>query len=383
MNERMGIYIHWPFCAAKCPYCDFNSHVRHTKIDQRRYVQAFERELGTVLSWMDEPSPIISSVFFGGGTPSLMEGETLFGILQNVQRQTRFINNVEISLEANPSSVEAARFASYKEAGVNRVSLGIQSFDDAALKFLGRLHNAKEAIAALEVARNYFDRTSFDLIYALPEQSLKSWDEQLQRALSFEPSHLSMYQLTIEPDTIFYKLYEQNKFVMPDEDLARAMFMHTQNVCAENGLPAYEISNHARLGQECEHNLIYWRGQDYIGIGPGAHGRIQIGGRRYATSTEKNPEQWLALVESQGHGFVEKEALSTEEICDEFLLMGLRLREGLDLKAFENKRGGALNPKKIKDLMKDGMLKSLENGRICVTREGSVVLDAVVADLAS
>jgi len=324
-----GVYIHWPFCAQKCPYCDFNSHVRFGGWDEARFLAAYERELEHVASLT--AGQTVSSVFFGGGTPSLMRPETTAAILAAIARHWKLEPDAEITLEANPGSVEAGRFRGFRDAGVNRVSIGVQSLRDEELKKLGRIHTASEAIAAIDVARRTFDRFSFDLIYARPGSTRNTWRQELREALELAGEHLSLYQLTIEPDTPYAALHAAGKLIVPDPDAALDLYRVTQEMANERGLAAYEISNHARPGQESRHNLLYWRYGSYAGIGPGAHGRIATGGRRYATVTERNPEQWCARVEAEGHGLLETTALSDAEQADEMLLMGLRLSEGVDL----------------------------------------------------
>jgi putative oxygen-independent coproporphyrinogen III oxidase len=335
--SEFGIYVHWPFCASKCPYCDFNSHVRAGGVDEARFLAAFRRELAHWAARRAGPvgspvaSPVVSSVFFGGGTPSLMGAGTVASILDAVASHWYIAPAAEITLEANPSSVEAARFRDYRAAGVNRVSLGVQSFDDAELKALGRLHTAAEARAGIAVARETFERFTFDLIYARPRQSPEDWRRELGEALALAGRHLSLYQLTIEPDTPFAKLHAAGRLVVPDPDAALALYEITQEMTERAGLPAYEISNHAAPGEESRHNLLYWRYGEYVGVGAGAHGRLVLDGRRHAVVTERQPERWLELVETTGHGTVEVTPLSDAEQADEALLMGLRLAEGLDL----------------------------------------------------
>jgi len=328
-NEAaFGVYIHWPFCLSKCPYCDFNSHVRRAPIDEARFVRAFAAEIAATAARVGGRT--VSTVFFGGGTPSLMQQATVGAVLDALARHWTIAPDVEITLEANPTSVEATRFRGFRAAGVNRVSLGVQALDDRALSELGRLHTAREALEAVAVARGIFARYSFDLIYARPQQTPRDWADELTRAIAEGGEHLSLYQLTIEPETPFAALHAAGKLKIPDEDTARALYDTTQEVCAAHGLPAYEISNHARPGSECRHNLVYWRAQEYAGIGPGAHGRLDVAGNRHATATEKSPQQWLARVERDGHGLIADDALTREELADEFLLMGLRLAEGID-----------------------------------------------------
>src|SRR5215475_7230966 len=380
LTTPFGVYVHWPFCLSKCPYCDFNSHVRHGGIDEARFVRAYETEIAMTAARV--PGRVVSSIFFGGGTPSLMQPSSVQRILDSISKHWTIAPDVEVTLEANPTSVEAARFRGFHAAGVNRVSLGVQSLDDAALKELGRLHTAQEALDAVSIARSIFNRYSFDLIYARPRQTIEEWAKELKRAIVEAGEHLSLYQLTIEPDTPFFGLHEAGKLVTPDEDLARDLYDITQTVCAEAGLPAYEVSNHARPGAECRHNLVYWRGHDYAGIGPGAHGRLAIAGARHATATEKRPEAWLARVENTGHGLVTDDVLTPGERGDELLLMGLRLAEGIDAERYEAIAGKALDPGRIAALREHGMIE-MAGGRIRVTPAGFPVLDAVVADLAA
>jgi oxygen-independent coproporphyrinogen-3 oxidase len=380
-DHAFGVYIHWPFCLSKCPYCDFNSHVRHTAIDQQRYVRAFAAEIASVAERV--PGRTVSSIFFGGGTPSLMQPETVGGILDAVSRHWTVTPDIEVTLEANPTSVEATRFRGYRAAGINRVSLGVQALDDGSLKELGRLHSAREALDAIAVARTIFERYSFDLIYARPRQTPDLWATELKRAIAEAAEHLSLYQLTIEPGTPFHALHAAGKLVPPDEDTARALYDITQEICEAAGLPAYEVSNHARPGAESRHNLIYWRMHDYAGIGPGAHGRLQIGTQRFATATEKRPETWLMRVEALGHGTIVNELLSQEEQADELLLMGLRLKEGIDPLRYQQLAGRSLDPLRISALRAQGAVEMMANGHLRVTNAGFPVLDAVVADLAA
>jgi oxygen-independent coproporphyrinogen-3 oxidase len=376
-----GVYIHWPFCLSKCPYCDFNSHVRHAAIDEDRFVRAFAAEIATTAAQV--PGRVVSTIFFGGGTPSLMAPSTVAAILDAIGRHWAIGADVEITLEANPTSVEATRFRGYRAAGVNRVSLGVQALDDAALAALGRLHTAQEALAAVATARNIFDRYSFDLIYARPGQTLAAWRTELQAAIAQAAEHLSLYQLTVEPDTPFAALRAAGKLAIPSDDAARDLYDLTQEVCAARGLPAYEVSNHARPGAECRHNLVYWRGHEYAGIGPGAHGRLDSAGARHAIATEKRPESWLMRVEACGHGRVIDEALTRGERADEFLLMGLRLAEGIAPDRYAALAGRPLDPARIAALREHGLVAVAADGRVRVTAEGFPVLDAVVADLAA
>ena len=380
-NDAFGVYLHWPFCLSKCPYCDFNSHVRHAAIDEPRFVRAFETEIAATAA--RAPGRTVSTIFFGGGTPSLMQPSTVGAILDAVGKHWTVAPDVEVTLEANPTSVEATRFKGYRAAGVNRVSLGVQSLNDASLKALGRLHTAQEALDAVAIARSVFDRYSFDLIYARPEQTPAMWADELKHAIAEAAEHLSLYQLTIEPDTPFHTLHAAGKLVIPNDDTARVLYDTTLDTCERAGLPAYEISNHARPGAECRHNLVYWRAHEYAGIGPGAHGRLDIDGYRRAIATEKRPEAWLMRVESLGHGIVTDDLLSREERADEFLLMGLRLAEGIDPARYVAVAGKSLDPEQIKVLAAHGLIESDGHGFLRVTKAGFPVLDAVVADLAA
>ena len=380
-TAAFGVYVHWPFCLSKCPYCDFNSHVRHAAIDEDRFARAFAREIETTAARV--PGRQVSSVFLGGGTPSLMRPETVGAVLDAIAKHWRLDDGVEITLEANPTSVESARFAGYRAAGVNRVSLGVQALDDASLKQLGRLHSAREALDAVAIARKAFEHYSFDLIYARPDQTPDMWAAELQLAIKEAAEHLSLYQLTIEEGTPFFGLYAAGKLRTPNEATARALYDVTQEVCARHGLPAYEISNHARKGAECRHNLVYWRGEEYAGIGPGAHGRLDINGTRHATATEKRPEAWLMRVEANGHGVITNDVLNSVERADEFLLMGLRLVEGIDPGRYAALAGRPLNPRRIAMLREEGAIVVDGDGRLRVTQAGFPVLDAVVADLAA
>jgi putative oxygen-independent coproporphyrinogen III oxidase len=380
-ESAFGVYIHWPFCLSKCPYCDFNSHVRHARIDEQRYVRAFAAEIAATAARV--PVRTVSTIFFGGGTPSLMQPATVGAILDAIGKHWRIAPHAEVTLEANPTSVEATRFAGYRAAGVNRVSLGVQALEHDALKSLGRTHTVREALDAVAIARKSFARYSFDLIYARPGQTPHAWATELKHAIAEAGEHLSLYQLTVEPDTPFATLHSAGKLPVPDEDTARALYDTTQAVCDAAGLSAYEISNHARPGGECRHNLVYWRAHEYAGIGPGAHGRLDIDGERHATVTERRPEAWLTRVESTGHGVVGDDTLLRSQVADEFLLMGLRLAEGIDLARYERVAGRALDPRRINILQQEGAIELTPAGKLRVTQTGFPVLDAVVADLAA
>jgi oxygen-independent coproporphyrinogen-3 oxidase len=380
--DDLALYIHWPFCLSKCPYCDFNSHVRDS-IPQARMVAALRRELAFEAARLGPRR--LTSVFFGGGTPSLLDPENVSLILQDARRLFVLAEDIEVTLEANPTSIEAGRFAGYADAGVNRVSIGVQSFDEAALKFLGREHSAGQAIAAIELARRMFPRLSFDLIYALPGQTLASWRTALHEALSLAADHLSLYQLTIEPGTAFFTRHARGEFVLPDEELAAALYDETVDVAGSFGLENYEISNFAVPGGESRHNLSYWRYLDYAGIGPGAHGRVSLGGERFAVSRHRGPEAWAALVEGHGHGATHEDALAATDQAREALLMGLRLSEGILLRRFEARTGVALldavEPDILEAAITAGYLELTET-RLMATAAGRQRLDALLPELA-
>jgi putative oxygen-independent coproporphyrinogen III oxidase len=376
-----GIYIHWPFCASKCPYCDFNSHVRAGGIDEARFLRAYRRELR---HWAElAPARTIGSIFFGGGTPSLMSATTVAAILDDIASLWSVDAGAEITLEANPSSVEAARFRGYRTAGINRVSLGVQSLVDADLRALGRLHDVEEALAAIDVSRATFHRFSFDLIYARPGQTLTAWQGELTQALTLAGRHLSLYQLTIEPGTPFAELHARGKLRVPDSELAHDFYELTQGLTEQAGLPAYEISNHAAPGEECRHNLLYWRYGEYAGIGPGAHGRVLVDGTRHATLAERQPERWAERVEADGHGILESIPLSRAEQADEALLMGLRLSEGLDLDRLALLSGLQPRPNVVRELSDAGLIECFGPSRLRATRAGRIILNAVVLRLAA
>jgi len=380
MSTGFGLYVHWPFCAAKCPYCDFNSHVR-SDIDEPGWCDAIRKEMAHVAALQGERRPRLDTIFFGGGTPSLMRGESAAGIIEAAQRLWSVAPDLEVTLEANPASADAARFADYRAAGVNRISLGVQALNDADVKFLGRLHDVAEARRALALAVKSFDRVSLDLIYARPNQTVQSWKFELSEALSFGTEHLSLYQLTIEPKTPFALLHRQGMFRIPDDDKAAELFEITQDVTAAAGLPAYEVSNHARPGAEARHNLIYWRYGEYAGVGPGAHGRLQIDGKRLATACERLPERWREAVATRGHGLVEASEISNVDGARENLLMALRLAEGIDLEACRARWGKAPDRGRIMDLADEGLV-TLQSDRLRATRRGMLVLNSVIAALA-
>lgn len=372
-----ALYIHWPFCLAKCPYCDFNSHVRES-VDHAAWQAALLAEMRHEHAIAGGEA--LDSIFFGGGTPSLMPPALVAALLAEAERLWGFAEGIEITLEGNPSSVEAANYAALAASGINRVSLGLQSLDDAALRFLGRLHDADEGLRALEVAQRHFARVSFDLIYALPGQTPRQWEAQLARALGFGTSHLSLYQLTIEPGTKFATMVRQHDFTPLDDDAAADLYELTGRMTGAAGLPAYEISNYARHGEESRHNLTYWRYQDYCGIGPGAHGRR--GGM--ATVRHKKPENWLAAVADRGTGLAEERTLSASEQASEALLMGLRLREGIDLAALAGRFGLAgtalIDADKAAFYARQGLVWQ-EGSRIGVTPQGLPLLDGLLGEL--
>ena len=372
-----GLYLHWPFCAAKCPYCDFNSHVaRH--IDQRRWQAAFLSEIDR-LGRLTQ-GRMLSSVFFGGGTPSLMDPDLVAAILERVRATWPIANDAEITLEANPTSVEAGRFRGYAEAGVNRVSLGVQALNDADLARLGRLHSAAEARRAFDIARGSFGRVSFDLIYARQDQSLAAWRAELAEALAMAADHLSLYQLTIEPGTAFGERHAAGTLRgLPDEDLSAEMYETTQDLCEAAGFSAYEVSNHARSGAEGRHNLVYWRYGDYAGIGPGAHGRLTLRGTRVATDAIAEPGRWLAAVETGGCSET-IEPIPPADQAGEYLMMGLRISEGIDLRRHATLAGAPLEATLLEGLVDAGMI-SVDNGRLSATRRGRLLLNRLIAEL--
>jgi oxygen-independent coproporphyrinogen-3 oxidase len=380
-DPGFAVYVHWPFCLSKCPYCDFNSHVRRGEVDEDRFVEAFGVEIAHRAALA--PGREVRSIFFGGGTPSLMSPSTVEAILSQISSGWKLAPDCEITLEANPTSVEASRFKGFKAAGVNRVSLGVQALNDIDLRALGRQHSVAEALMALDVATSVFERTSFDLIYGRADQTPAAWRKELELALAREPEHVSLYQLTIEPETLFERMVNAGKMTLPNADAQRALWDVTQEVTARHGLPAYEVSNHARPGAECRHNLVYWRYGEYAGVGPGAHGRILTKRGRRAQAAERHPEMWLTCVETEGHGLIEDELLNAEQEGDEFLLMGLRLREGVDPQRYFLLTGKKLSQSRISELVGDGLVEFTRENRLRISSEGIPVLDAVVADLAA
>ena len=376
-NGGFGLYIHWPFCQAKCPYCDFNSHVSR-EIDQSRWLRAYLSELDRVAT--DSSERVLNTVFFGGGTPSLMDPEVVAAILAKVRQLWPTSNDMEITLEANPGSVEAGRFAAYRDGGVNRISMGIQALNDRDLQRLGRIHSVDEANQAFDIARKTFDRVSFDLIYARQDQTLEDWKAELREALSMAIDHLSLYQLTIEQGTAFGDRYNRGKLRgLPEDDLAADMYEVTQDICAQAGMLPYEVSNYAAIGSESRHNQIYWRYGDYAGVGPGAHARLTLNGQRHAIETWRNPNKWMEEAEA-GNGENLKEAIDKEDQAAEFLMMGLRLSEGVDLKRYEALAGKPIEGTRVATLQDIGMIK-IENSRLRVLPQGRMVLNSVLSEL--
>jgi putative oxygen-independent coproporphyrinogen III oxidase len=381
LNLPLAVYIHWPFCKSKCPYCDFNSHVREA-VDQDRWKNALLKELDYMAAKL--PGRAVKSIFFGGGTPSLMPPKTAEALINRVQQCWQVTNDIEITLEANPTSVEADTFSNFKAAGVNRVSLGVQSLDDKELKFLGRGHSAKEALAAVERAATIFDRYTFDLIYARPNQTVDTWEKELRTALKYIGSHMSLYQLTIEENTAFHHAYKKGQFAMPDEILSEQLYRLTENIMSAEGLHAYEVSNYAKPGQASRHNLAYWQGDDYVGIGPGAHGRLTINNERLATQTLKSPERWLEAVEKQGHGLDVWEKVDKQDEISERVMMGLRLIDGINFQEFKHKTGvafeDAIHAQKYALYVQKNLLRDTKNG-VAATLKGRLVLNRLTADL--
>ena len=373
-----ALYVHWPFCAAKCPYCDFNSHVA-TTIDQSRWLAAYRAEIARL--GRETPGRVLNSIFFGGGTPSLMAPETVAGVIEAARAAWPFANDVEITLEANPTSVETGRFRAYAEAGVNRVSMGVQALNDDDLRRLGRMHSVAEARAAFDIARGCFARVSFDLIYARQDQDRAHWRRELTEALAMAVDHLSAYQLTIEPGTAFGARHAKGGLRgLPDDDLSADMYLDTQELCAAAGMPAYEISNHARPGAESRHNLVYWRQGDWAAVGPGAHGRLTLGPDRWATEAHRAPEAWLAAVEAQGNGDLGRELLPLTDRALEYLLMSMRLVEGMEIDRYLA-HGARLPDARVADLAVLGLVER-RGGRLAATRDGRPVLNAILRELA-
>ncbi len=374
-----GLYVHWPFCAEKCPYCDFNSHVR-AGIDAAAYARGLVRELETMAARLDARPPL-DSIFFGGGTPSLMPGAAVDAVVAAARRLFIFAPDIEITLEANPTSADAGRFADYAAAGVNRVSMGIQALNDKDLKALGRRHSIAEARAAFDIARRAFPRVSFDLIYARPGQTGEAWARELKEALGMAVDHLSLYQLAIEDGTKFAVLHRAGQLIVPGDDEAARLYELTQEICDAAGMPQYEISNHARPGAESRHNLVYWRYGTFIGMGPGGHGRIRSGGRLMATSTERQPERWLRSVGERREGLVTFDEVLPADQAGEYLVMALRLAEGLDAERYRRLAGRPLDPARAGTLCEAGLI-ACDGPRVVATAAGRLVLNSVAAELA-
>ena len=377
-NGGFGIYIHWPFCTAKCPYCDFNSHVRNN-IDQKQWLKSYLNEINRVSK--NTSSRVLDSVFFGGGTPSLIEPWVINDILNEIQKHWTTKDNFEVTLEANPGSVDAKNFKAYRSAGVNRISMGIQSLNEKDLKALGRTHTVKEALSAFDIAQQNFTAVSFDLIYARQNQNLTQWEMELNQALDLGASHMSLYQLTIEQGTAFGDRYNRGLLKgLPSDDISAELYDITSKLCESRGFSAYEVSNYAQEGSESVHNLVYWRYGDYIGIGPGAHGRLTIDGKRYATETFLSPEEWLTKVDNQGSGKSRLSELSQEQQAAEMVMMGLRLNEGVNFKRFENLSGSPFSEEKL-SFLKSIQLIEQKKGNIIATFSGRKVLNSVLAEL--
>jgi oxygen-independent coproporphyrinogen-3 oxidase len=379
-SDAFGIYVHWPFCKAKCPYCDFNSHVRHEGVD----ALSFARALCTELSWFAERTPgrTVTSIFFGGGTPSLMPPEAVGHVLDTIGTLWSVSPNVETTLEANPTSIEAENFRGYRAAGVNRVSVGVQALNDEDLKALGRQHSAEEALAAFRLAAKIFPRVSFDMIYARPNQTADQWRAELSRALSEQQGHMSLYQLTIEPGTAYFDLYERGRLVTPSDDRAADLYDMTQELTEKAGLSTYEISNHALPGQESQHNLLYWRYGEYAGVGPGAHSRIAEAENRRALIAERHPETWRTLVQGQRHGIVSDTVVPPVDQASEYLLMGMRIAEGIDMDRYAALAGREIDSSKLAGMKSMGLVKR-HGQRLMATADGRKLLNAVIAELAT
>lgn len=383
MSQRnLGIYVHWPFCKAKCPYCDFNSHVRHQGVEPGQFGDA----LAVELSWFagETLGRTVTSVFFGGGTPSLMPPAIVGQVIDKVAGLWPVADDVEITLESNPTSAEAENFAGYRRAGVNRVSVGIQALDEADLKYLGRQHSVEEGLAAFQMAARIFPRTSFDLIYARPGQTPDQWRSELGRALQEQAGHMSLYQLTIEPETAFFRLHEAGQLVTPGEDHAAEMYEITQELTSAAGLPVYEVSNHARPGHECRHNMLYWAYGEYAGVGPGAHSRlVEKDGSRRALAMEKHPETWLDKVAAGRNGVVENTIVAGPDAARECLLMGMRTTQGINLKRLQQMSGSHIDREALDHLVSDGLVRLTDGGHhVVATAAGRQVLNSVIEYMA-
>jgi putative oxygen-independent coproporphyrinogen III oxidase len=378
-SDAFGIYVHWPFCKAKCPYCDFNSHVRHEAVDSLSFAKALGTELERFAA--RTPGRTVSSIFFGGGTPSLMPPEAVGHVLDAIAKLWSVSPGVETTLEANPTSIEAENFRGYRAAGINRVSVGVQALNDEDLKALGRQHSSEEALAAFRLAAKIFPRVSFDMIYARPHQTPDQWRAELARALAEQRGHMSLYQLTIEPGTAYFDLYERGRLVTPTDDRAADMYDLTQELTEQAGLSTYEVSNHAAAGQESRHNLLYWRYGEYAGVGPGAHSRLADGANRRALIAEKHPETWRRLVNTQGHGITSDVVVPPPDQASEYLLMGLRIAEGIDMDRYATLAGREIDSSKLAGMKSMGLIKR-HGQRLMATPDGRKLLNAVIAELA-
>jgi putative oxygen-independent coproporphyrinogen III oxidase len=378
--EPFGIYVHWPFCKAKCPYCDFNSHVRHGQVDEMSFARALVQEL----EWQRDRTPgrTVSSIFFGGGTPSLMPPQAVAHVLDGIAGLWPVSETAEVTLEANPTSVEAEHFRGYRSAGINRVSVGVQSLEAADLAALGRQHSPDEALTAFRLAARIFPRVSFDLIYARPNQTRETWRRELQAALAEQQGHMSLYQLTVEPETRYADLFAAGKLKIPEDDLSADLYDITQELTEKHGLPCYEISNHAAAGHESRHNLLYWRYGEYAGAGPGAHSRLCEGENRIALVSEKHPETWRSMVQQRGHGIVSEDTIPPPDQAREYLLMGLRITDGIDASTYARLAGVAFDPEKLR-LLTELQLIRQEGDRVMATPSGRRILNAVIAELAN
>ncbi|MEM6812555.1 MAG: radical SAM family heme chaperone HemW [Pseudomonadota bacterium] len=380
-SERVGLYIHWPFCEAKCPYCDFNSHVSDS-IDHDQWLQAYLNELDYIVSQTNQRNLV--SIFFGGGTPSLMRPHVVKALINKAYEIWSPRQDIEITLEANPTSIEAQKFKDFKSAGVNRVSIGVQSFDDEQLNFLGRKHSSVEAIEALTLANKIFGSVSFDLMYALPDQSVPQWEAQLKNALPYINDHLSLYQLTIEPKTPFFTQHQRGDFQIPPQDQAADFYSVTQEIMNDFGMPAYEVSNHAKDGRQSAHNGVYWAYDDYIGIGPGAHGRVSKDGQKFATRTRRAPEIWLQKSLNEGHGYHNFEAITHEDQFIEMVMMGLRVKKGIHLQTISQKTGiqflDYISENKIISMVEEGFI-TYDQKKIIPTAKGSACLNSLISYL--
>tara|TARA_B110000438_G_scaffold191943_1_gene183579 strand:- start:1148 stop:2308 length:1161 start_codon:yes stop_codon:yes gene_type:complete len=381
MRSKFSIYIHWPYCLSKCPYCDFNSHISKEKIDQNKYTTLIKKELDYYSDIMSKKS--VLSVFFGGGTPSLMEPSVIYNILNHIAKRFNFENPIEITLEANPTSVESDKFRHYSDFGINRVSIGVQSLNDKALKNLGRNHTSKEAISAIETAHQYFKSISLDLIYCRPGQKKKEWEKELIQALALDTHHISLYQLTIEPDTMYEKLFRSGKLILPDEELSRELYLITELLCKNYSLFKYEISNFSKRGHESVHNLNYWNSGEWIGVGPGSHSRIESqDNQRISIVNEYDPQKWEYYMRKSGFSYIEKQELTQEHIRDEYILMSMRTSKGMDINKYIN-LGGYLDKEKIESLTIDGYIRMDKNTNyLQITSKGSIISDHIISELA-